>query len=263
MFKKGAISLCILLMACISKSEMYPEEGVSPGLEPVSVRYLKTLYTGYATVLDRDLEIRGWVTANDRYGTFPYTLWVEDETGGIAVKIGGDELFTEYPIGSEISVQCRGLVLGGYGGEVSLGSASTQSDYQNGFIPREDVGAYVRIRGEIRELYPSEVQIATLTPVWIGAYVSFERLQFVEEELSLCWGEAGQDTDRHLVDARGDTLVVRTGRNADFADRILPSGSGHVEGILGYFNGTYQLRVITDSRVRMEMSRFLPVVSDP
>lgn len=255
------ISVCLSLAACVSRSEMYPEEGngSSPGLVPVSVRYLKTLYTGYATAVQADVEIRGRVTANDRYGTFPNTLWVEDGTGGISLKISGDDLFLDYPAGSEVSVRCRGLVLGGYGGEVSLGTASGRPDYQNGFIPREAVNAYVRTYEGIKEVYPADLLIREATPVWVGAYVAFERLQFVDEELSLAWCEPGADTDRHLVDARGDTLVVRTGRHADFADRLLPQGSGHIEGILGYFNGRYQLRVVTHAGALMDAPRFQPV----
>lgn len=37
------------------------------------------------------------------------------------------------------------------------------------------------------------------------------------------------DTDRHLVDPAGDTLIVRTSAKADFADWP-PSGSGYIEG---------------------------------
>jgi hypothetical protein len=51
-------------------------------------------------------------------------------------------------------------------------------------------------------------------------------------------------------------LVVRTSRYADFAHRILPSGSGYIEGVLGYFNGTYQLRVCDDQKAMMYEPRF-------
>lgn len=258
------ISCCLLLSSCIARSEMYPsgEDDSSPGVTRVSVRYLKSLYTGYATVIGEAVEIRGWVTANDRYGTFPRTIWVEDDTGGIAVKIAGEELFVDYPVGVEVSVLCRGLVLGGYGGEVSLGAESHENGYQNAYIDRTEAAAYVQVHEGLREMYASELQIGALTPVWIGAYVAFERVQFIDEEMGAAWCDPQTDTDRHLVNPRGDTLVVRTGKQADFADRILPTGSGYVEGILGYFNGCYQLRVITHARVLMDSPRFRVQTSD-
>ncbi len=259
------ISVLLSLSGCIARSEMYPSEGeeTSPGMRRVSVRYLKSLYTGYATPLGEALEIRGWVTANDRYGTFPRTIWVEDDTGGIALKIAGEELFVDYPVGAEVSVQCRGLVLGGYGGEVSLGAASYESGYQNAYIDRMEAAAYVQVHEGLRELYASELQIGALTPVWIGAYVAFERVQFIDEEMGATWCDPQTDTDRHLVNPRGDTLIVRTGRQADFADRILPAGSGYIEGILGYFNSRYQLRVITHTRAMMDSPRFRVQTPDP
>ncbi len=64
----------------------------------------------------------------------------------------------------------------------------------------------------------------------------------------MSWADvaADTDTDRHLVDARGDTLVVRTSRHATFASRLLPESTGRIEGVLSVFNDTFQLSV-TDS----------------
>lgn len=90
----------------------------------------------------------------------------------------------------------------------------------------------------------------------VGTYVAFEEVQFIDAEIGLSWSEAETDTDRHLVDRSGDTLLVRTSRYADFADWILPSGSGYIEGILGYFNGTCQLKVVVPKNVVMESPRF-------
>lgn len=257
----AALLLACLLAGCVSKTEMYPSDGgATPGATAVSVRYLKTLYTGYATPLSGEYELLGHVTANDRYGSLPHTLYVEDETGGIALKIGGEDLYAEFSVGRKVLVSCRGLVLGGYGGEVSLGAPSAEAAYQNGFIPREDLPLYLRAQDEQTTLYPAPARIEELTPVLIGSYVCFERLQFIDEELTLSWCDPDADTDRHLVNPRGDTLVVRTSRQALYGDQLLPRGSGYIEGILGYFNRTYQLRVLTHTRAVMEAERFTPVL---
>ncbi len=259
MCRKWLISgLLLFCSSCIAHSEMYPEEddGAVTGETRVSIRYLKTIYTGYATPVTQPWMIQGWVTANDRYGSFPYTIWLEDDTGGLALKVGGEDLFVDYPVGQRLTVRCRGLVLGGYGGEVSLGAESSESGYQNAFIPQKERKWYLQGDEELEVLYPTTWKIEELTPAKVGTYVAFERLQFIEEELALAWCDPQVDTYRHLVNAHGDTLSVRTDWQADFADRILPQGSGYIEGILGYFNGRYQLRVITSDRVLMEAPRF-------
>ena len=74
--------------------------------------------------------------------------------------------------------------------------------------------------------------------------------------LVLAWCDEDSDSNRHLVNPEGDTLLVRTSRYARFADDALPVGSGYVEGILVWFNNSYQLRVIDARNVIVESSRF-------
>jgi hypothetical protein len=61
----------------------------------------------------------------------------------------------------------------------------------------------------------------------------------------LSWAETDDDapeaTDRHIVDAEGHTMAVRTSRHAIFATRMLPRGSGSIDGVLSRFNGEYRL----------------------
>ena len=63
-------------------------------------------------------------------------------------------------------------------------------------------------------------------------------------------------TVRHLVDPRGDTIDVYTSPYADFVQSPLPSGSGSIEGLLGYFNRCYQLRILNSYHIAMTDVRF-------
>lgn len=156
------------------------------------------------------------VTANDRFGSFRNALWVRDSTGGIQIKVSGDELFLDFPVGQPLRVRCQGLVLGDYAGEVSLGATSDDPAYPNGFIARDDRTYYLKPYGEPGEALPDTATFAGLDDRRLGSLVAFERVQFVDEELSLAWCDPDADTNRHLVDCRGDTLVVRTSCRADF-----------------------------------------------
>ncbi len=51
-------------------------------------------------------------------------------------------------------------------------------------------------------------------------------------------------TNRHLIDAEGNILVVRTSRFADFATWPLPDGEGTIEGVVSVFGSEYQLVVV-------------------
>mgnify|MGYP001226761581 CR=1 FL=1 len=98
------LGCCLMLVGagCVGKAEFHPDTPSGGGGEPgegtavVSVRYLKTAYTGYPTPVTKDWEVPGVVTANDRYGSFPNALVVQDGTGGIEIKVSGDELMLAF-----------------------------------------------------------------------------------------------------------------------------------------------------------------------
>lgn len=88
------LGCCLMLVGagCVGKTEFHPEyafrrrRGTGEGTAVVSVRYLKTAYTGYPTPVTKDWEVQGVVTANDRYGSFPNALVVQDAPAGIEIK---------------------------------------------------------------------------------------------------------------------------------------------------------------------------------
>lgn len=262
----GRIS-CLLLSAlawaCTTRN-LWPETpGGTPGGEPsgpdatvVSVAYVRSLYRGYPLVVVDEWEIHGTVTANDRYGAFLRTLVVQDASGGIEIKAGGERLFELFPVGQPVRLSCRGLVLGGYGGALSLGSPSADPAYQNGFIGREALLTRLKANEEMVDTPPLVLTFGELDASHLGRLVAFEDVQFVEGAVSASWGDAERDLDRHLVDRSGDTLIVRVPRQADFVARALPDGSGYIEGILSVFNRCYQLRVVSPKCTAMEAPRF-------
>ena len=58
--------------------------------------------------------ICGYVTTSDEWGNNYKYLNIEDETGGIQIKIDNKALYNKYKIGQKIFVKCDGLVLGDY-----------------------------------------------------------------------------------------------------------------------------------------------------
>lgn len=265
--KMNRVWLCCFLSAlalasCVPRAEFVGGDGeiapVRPGVTEVSVASVRSLYRGYPATVADDWQLDVVVTANDRYGTFPNALRVQDSTGGIEIKASGRDLFTRYAVGQRLRVRCRGLVVGGYGGELSLGAVSDDPAYQNGFIGENDCPYYLKPYGEPVAVAPDTVGIAGLSDALLGRFIALDGVQFADGELSLAWCDGDADTDRHLVDRRGDTLPVRTSRRAVFAARMLPRGSGYAEGILSRFNRSYQLRVYSVRGVVMESPRFAP-----
>ena len=225
------------------------------GEQTVSIAFLKTLYNGAPVRITGEYRISGAVISDDGEGNFHKTLVLDDGTGGIEIRLDMEEIFKTFMIHTRVAVRCNGLWLGSYGGTLQIG-AEPFEDFQT--QPLSEVETAEHLYGD-NEFY-GEVRAHTLTfgelsQRRISTFVAFEGVSFIDEERGLSWAETEaraenpeppSSTNRHLVDAAGDTLRGRTSRYARFARWPLPQGAGRIEGVLGYFNGVYQL-VVCDS----------------
>lgn len=245
-------------MLFLGLSACSPPEGEEDWVleHDVSIAYLKSLYSGHPVDIVTDYRIRGYVVSTDRFGNFYKTLIIADSTGGIEIKLDMENLFRDFWFGHEVTVHCNGLTLGAYSGLVQLGTAAT-GGYETGYIDENVITAHLKVTGLSPEApRPYHLKIGELSERYLSCLVRFNDVQFVEEEQGLLWCDPDADTDRHIVDRRGDTLTVRTSRHAEYASRLLPHGNGFIEGILSYFNGEYQLKVADPRMIEMDGEKF-------
>ena len=80
----------------------------------------------YAEVTE-DIQIKGYVTANDVSGNIYNEIYVQDETGAIPIRIKNGNLYAMIPVGSEILIDMKGLYVGNYRMQPSVGMPSTVS----------------------------------------------------------------------------------------------------------------------------------------
>ncbi len=282
-FVAAALVLAPAATGCRPESVIPPPDspGTTPGTTPgdpdgpnipkppgeehtVSIAYLKTLYNGAPLLITDEIAIAGAVVSSDREGNFHNTLVLDDGTGGIEVRLDIEQIFKEFWIHSRATVRCNGLWLGSYGGTLQLGDEPF-GDFQTRPLSEiavaEHIFADTTFYGEVR---PRVLTFDELSQRHISTFVAFDEVSFVEQGLP--WAEtevadldpnadpAGDPeaeppaaTNRHIADSRGNTLIVRTSRYARFASRLLPKGRGRIEGIVGYFNGDYQL-VVCDAQ---------------
>ena len=259
-----SLLVALSLVACREPNPL-DEEPTKP-FERVSVAYLKSLYRTAPVRVDRAVQIRGQIVANDFNGNLHNELCVADSTGGIIVRLDADELFYRFGEGAQVTVRCNGLWLGSSGGTIELGAAPT-GEYEVDLIPADDIGLYISTDSTNQvKIAPHQLTIAECAPEYVSTLVRIESAQFIEEELSLEWcdmeidsltGEAVRvATTRHIVSPQGDTLDIHTSPYADFVRAPIPSGSGSIDGLLGYFNHRYQLRIVNYARIKMGNERF-------
>ncbi|HOY72036.1 MAG TPA: DUF5689 domain-containing protein, partial [Tenuifilaceae bacterium] len=94
-----------------------------------TIAELKSVYPGSLFQLSdttfylRDsIIIEGTVISDDKEGNFYKSIFIEDSTGGIEVKLNKTTLYNDYKRGQKVVVLCNDLYLGDYGGQIQLGS---------------------------------------------------------------------------------------------------------------------------------------------
>ena len=209
-----------------------------------SIADLKNLYIpGRLTVIETDVIIQGIVVGNDVQGNFFRSLIVQDSTAGLEVLINLTDAFNLFPLGREVAIDCKGLVLGEFNGIVQLGGYI----FEEG--GREELGDIIDYNERIyRGMLVGEPEPAVRTINQLGTgevstLVALENVEFASFELGLTYADAfGRQTiNRTLVDCNGNEIVVRTSGFADFAVDTLPDGNGTLKAIYNVFGDTKQL----------------------
>ena len=232
----------LLLLQAGCKAPFDPAMDTTGGRE-VSIHYLKSQYAGQPLRITEDYVLLGQVISSDEQGNFRWTLVVEDETGGIELKIGLNPYHGQFPIGGLVRVKCAGLVLGAYGRTIQLGAGSDNAGYETGFIDSDRIPEHIIPTGELNTITPALLGPGDLSMRYVDCAVRVDGVRFIDEEQGLAWGDGESYTERHLLftESPADTLAVRTSPHAGFAAEPLPAGAGSLEGILTQFAGNYSL----------------------
>ena len=102
-----------------------------------SIKDLKELYKNGPYEINTNIWIKGQVISTDITGNIYREMYIQDETGGIDVKIGKSSLYSEYLLGQWIYVSCSNLILGAYNGMPQLGleaDDTTTNEYDTSYI---------------------------------------------------------------------------------------------------------------------------------
>lgn len=173
-----------------------------------SIKELKAKYvhsTGPIEIED-DLIIKGQLISNDQPGNIYRTMYIQDETGAIEVKIGKTGLYNDYKPGQWIYVKCKGLTLGGYRGMTSIGWKSNEDKYENSYIDTQiQIDAHIFRGGMGEPVAPVEMTEADLgNPDFYGKYVTMKGLIYDNETFTLVY----LDPDGNREDYTGNCIFL-------------------------------------------------------
>ena len=171
-------------------SSIYDEPEITVPVVPEvnsTIAELKALYTGKPVKIEKDIVIKGQVISSDEAGNIYRSLYIQDETGALELKIGKTSLYSDYKLGQWIYVKCSGLSLGAYEGMLQLGIKSDSEDYETSYIDVQMIIDQKIIKGERgKPVAPVSVTEAELNAALasgskdplLGKYISLKGLTY-------------------------------------------------------------------------------------
>ena len=160
-----------------------------------------------------DVIIAGRVSTTDQPGNFYKSFYIQDETGGIEIKMGKNGLYNDYKPGQLVYVNCKDLSVGMYGyktgsyggnGMVQIGYADPTGEYETSYLESQLLIDTHIFRGEYEpgnEVEPLEITAddlpeasATLEDCpYLGRLVTLRGLEYANETFTLVYIDSNKN----------------------------------------------------------------------
>lgn len=220
--------------ACTKEFDQPPFEELPNITANATIAEIAARHTigGADQLIDDSLIISGIVVADDRSGNFFEKLIIQDETGGIELRLNTGDLYNNYPVGRRVFVKCKGLYVGDYSGSVQL-NGSPETALEAALVPKHVIG------GARNQPLPTRVKrIDQITPADVNTLIQFDSVEFSFGSLDTTYADpVGKNSVNLTVrDCDGNQIILRTSGYADFAGVRTASGRGNLTAVLGVFS---------------------------
>lgn len=239
------IAPVILITGCSKTFDVPPVEipifKLPEGASIISIDSLESRHTveGELDSINDNIYVTGIVISSDETGNIYKSLYIQDASGGLLISLDNSSLYTRYRLGQRIYVKCQGLFLGDYNGMTQLGAIYAG---EIGRIADPVIDQYLFLDSLPGPLPAAKlITINTITSKDLGTLVKLENVHF--EDVGLPFSEPGGSTDRNIVDAADEKLIMRNSNYASFHTKLIPDGTGTIYGILGIYSSENQLYI--------------------
>lgn len=214
------------------------------------------------------LQIRGVVVGNDEGGNIYNSLYIQDQTGAIAISIGQGGLFGPFTVGQAVLVELNGLYVGGYGKQPQIGTTYTNPN-KEGATPQVGRMSRYQWQEHYRLLAAGDELAQGLSAAPLEAKWNLNNLNIANDcaKLITLKGVELAEADGTAVFAPSDgsvsltancanrvisgvsNVVLRTSTYADFANKPMPSGRVDITGVATRYNDVWQLLMRTEADI--------------
>lgn len=142
-----------------------------------TIAELKSMYVNAPVKINKRCVIKGQVTTSDQVGNLYKSLYIQDETAGIEVKIGKNGLYNEYKLGQWLYVDCTDLTVGDYNGMINLGYEDPTNEYETSYMEH----AYIIDNHVFKGEYADPVQPVVVAEADLLKDVNMGRLVTIKD----------------------------------------------------------------------------------
>ncbi len=246
----GAMLLMVVAVACNDDYDTPPMVVPTATHTPnMTLLEFKTKFyqsgRNFIDTCKEDIVIHGYVSGGDAAGNIYKHMYIQDETCGLGISIDANSLYNTYREGQEIVINMKDFFIGKYNGEYLLGKPewyAAQSVWEAGRMTLDMFQQHAEINGlpDLSKIQPMEISINDVVGKsddatcikYSGTFVKFKNVKWQEADGEAPFSEASATTTRHIVDENGATLDVTNSNYANFRAKVLPLGTGDVQGIL-------------------------------
>lgn len=240
----------IVIVSCNKKFDE-PPVYVPPAITPdLTIADLIAMHTagGLEQITD-DKTIGGTVVADDSSGNYYKTIVLQDETGGIEVKLDGYDLYANYPVGRKVYIKVKDLYLGDYNGlpEIGGGIDNSVTPARLAYIPSTLFDQYL-IKGETGVTPPLKVigSVSDLTDADLNTLIQLNDFQFSTSDTSKTYADptlASSAVNFTIKNCANESITLRNSSYANFAAYKVPGGKGSIVAIYNKYGSTKQLKI--------------------
>ncbi len=226
--------------------------------------------TGFLLIED-DQIFDGYIVSSDENGNFFKTISFQDKaenpTAGLQMEVDRASNYADFPVGTHVRINAKGLRLGLDRGTVKIGSVDPL--FAIGRVPGVLFSKHISAvcngnTADIVTIKPTELSslAEAKNDKYINTLVTVPDVQFSNGEiipLNKAYVDfvsgAGVDTSRTIEDVSGATAVLRNSGFSSYGSTLLPQGSGTLTFVVSKFNNDYQMLIRGLNDVRFDSPR--------
>lgn len=192
-----------------------------------SIAHLQQLCKDECYTITSDMVCVGRVTSSDYEGNFYRSMVIEDETGGVEIKLGIYSIDKQYPIGLMVAIHLKGTAIISDNGVVQVGLPPQSFDNApREFEAQEVIDRHITRSNSIEAIAPLLCDIASLDTSLCGRFVRIEGLRHSPLP------DKEEKNYYRFTDNNSNEVYLHISSYADFADMEIPSSDTSIQGIL-------------------------------